>query len=271
MVDNFIYEIENYGTLLNANRTYFLSRSQPPFLTRMVLGVYEQDPTTSAWLRRALPAIGRYYRFWTTDPHRDRRRRPVALLRSRRRARARGAGRREATRRAGPTTTGRASTTGRTTSTDYDESLYYDSAGAIASPILFYKGDRSMRESGFDPSNRFGALERRHHSLRAGLPERPALPSWRDDAARIMDTLGDRGGRHVARGRGVTARSRQPAVMGRSRRVSTYDYNFMTRRLRRYDFATTFYPAVGGDRDRRRRQRRACAATCRSSRLRADC
>ena len=24
------------------------------------------------------------------------------------------------------------------------------------SPSLFYKGDRSMRESGFDPSNRFG-------------------------------------------------------------------------------------------------------------------
>src|SRR5262245_6100648 len=34
MVENFIYEIVNYGTILNANRTYFLSRSQPPFLTR---------------------------------------------------------------------------------------------------------------------------------------------------------------------------------------------------------------------------------------------
>jgi alpha,alpha-trehalase len=40
MVENFLYEIEHYGTVLNANRTYFLSRSQPPFLTEMVLGVY---------------------------------------------------------------------------------------------------------------------------------------------------------------------------------------------------------------------------------------
>ena len=31
MVENFFYEIENYGAVLNANRTYFLTRSQPPF------------------------------------------------------------------------------------------------------------------------------------------------------------------------------------------------------------------------------------------------
>ena len=44
MVDNFIYEIEHYGTILNANRTYFLTRSQPPFLTRMILGSYRKSP-----------------------------------------------------------------------------------------------------------------------------------------------------------------------------------------------------------------------------------
>ena len=32
MVDNFLYQIEHYGKILNANRTYYLSRSQPPFL-----------------------------------------------------------------------------------------------------------------------------------------------------------------------------------------------------------------------------------------------
>ncbi len=43
MVDNFLYEVEHYGTILNANRTYYLTRSQPPFLTRMVLGVFDED------------------------------------------------------------------------------------------------------------------------------------------------------------------------------------------------------------------------------------
>ena len=42
MVDNFLYEIQHYGTVLNANRTYYLSRSQPPFLTRMILAVFEK-------------------------------------------------------------------------------------------------------------------------------------------------------------------------------------------------------------------------------------
>ncbi len=32
MVENFFYEIENYGGILNANRTYYFTRSQPPYL-----------------------------------------------------------------------------------------------------------------------------------------------------------------------------------------------------------------------------------------------
>jgi len=41
MVNNFLFEVEHYGAVLNANRTYYLTRSQPPFLTSMILGVYE--------------------------------------------------------------------------------------------------------------------------------------------------------------------------------------------------------------------------------------
>src|SRR5260370_4167266 len=33
MVNNFLCEFEHYGAVLNANRTYYLTRSQPPFLT----------------------------------------------------------------------------------------------------------------------------------------------------------------------------------------------------------------------------------------------
>src|SRR3954451_6524217 len=41
MVDNFFFEIDHYGALLNANRTYFLTRSQPPLLSSMIMAVYE--------------------------------------------------------------------------------------------------------------------------------------------------------------------------------------------------------------------------------------
>ena len=33
MIDNFFFEIEHYGAILNANRSYYFTRSQPPFLT----------------------------------------------------------------------------------------------------------------------------------------------------------------------------------------------------------------------------------------------
>ena len=38
---------------------------------------------------------------------------------------------------------------------DYDVGEYFDAKRDILT-TLFYKGDRSMRESGFDPSDRFG-------------------------------------------------------------------------------------------------------------------
>jgi len=43
MVDNFFFEIEHYGTFLNANRTYYLTRSQPPFWTAMIMAVYDAE------------------------------------------------------------------------------------------------------------------------------------------------------------------------------------------------------------------------------------
>ena len=45
IVDNFLFEIEHYGGVLNANRTYYLTRSQPPFLTSMIRAVIE-DPAS---------------------------------------------------------------------------------------------------------------------------------------------------------------------------------------------------------------------------------
>ncbi len=73
MVDNFIYEIDNYGKFLNANRTYYLTRSQPPFFTSMALAVYEKLPTnddTKAWLKKVLEAaIKEYNNYWMARRH----------------------------------------------------------------------------------------------------------------------------------------------------------------------------------------------------------
>ena len=68
MVDNFVYEINHYGKILNANRSYYLTRSQPPFLTSMALAIYEKmpkNPKSKRWLRTALQAtIKEYKNVW---------------------------------------------------------------------------------------------------------------------------------------------------------------------------------------------------------------
>src|SRR5205807_1554410 len=72
-VENFFFEMDHYGAVLNANRTYFLTRSQPPFLTSMILAVYEAGKSKGqedlAWLAKAYPYAVRDYELWTREPH----------------------------------------------------------------------------------------------------------------------------------------------------------------------------------------------------------
>jgi len=71
MVDNFVYQINHYGKILNANRTYYLTRSQPPFLSSMIKAVHSHLPKgggTGAWLREGLDAvIKEYHQVWMSD------------------------------------------------------------------------------------------------------------------------------------------------------------------------------------------------------------
>ncbi|OBZ85476.1 Neutral trehalase [Choanephora cucurbitarum] len=77
MAENFAYEIKHYGKILNANRSYYLSRSQPPFLTDLAIRVYEaMDPSNEkenkAWLREILKsAIKEYHTVWMAEPRLD--------------------------------------------------------------------------------------------------------------------------------------------------------------------------------------------------------
>lgn len=72
MVENQAYQIEHYGKILNANRSYYLSRTQPPFFTSMLRAVYEAEapgPARREWLKANLAhAIDEYRRVWTSPP-----------------------------------------------------------------------------------------------------------------------------------------------------------------------------------------------------------
>jgi alpha,alpha-trehalase len=242
MADNFLYEVENYGKVLNANRSYYLTRSQPPFLTQMVLGVYRKTHDRK-WLEAALPEIEKYHSFWTREPHLT----PETGL-----SRYFDAGE-------GPApevVSAERDAQGRThyelvkqyfethRIADYDVSQYYDrKADRLTS--LFYKGDRSMRESGFDPSNRFGPfnIDVIHYNP---VCLNSLLYLMETQTAEILQILG----------RGAEAEAARQQARDRVARINRYlwdkkdglyyDYNFSTKRVRHYPFLTTFYPLWAG-------------------------
>ncbi|KAM0333084.1 hypothetical protein ACHAQA_001742 [Verticillium albo-atrum] len=75
IVLNFCFCIEHYGKILNATRSYYLCRSQPPFLTDMALRVYEKikhEPDAKDFLRTSLlAAMKEYHSVWVAEPRLD--------------------------------------------------------------------------------------------------------------------------------------------------------------------------------------------------------
>ena len=64
MVENFVSLVNRYGHIPNGNRSYFLSRSQPPFFASMVelIVARSRDPATT--YAALLPALNKEYAFW---------------------------------------------------------------------------------------------------------------------------------------------------------------------------------------------------------------
>jgi alpha,alpha-trehalase len=272
MVDNFFFEIEHYGAMLNANRTYYLTRSQPPFLSSMFVDVYratQQDghPDT-AWLERAYADLEKDYGMWTRDPH-----------------------------LAGQTGLSRYYDFGEGPPAEavQDESGFYrkvaqyfflhpaeaddyvvetkpgTTAGVAGSPYSlqvcdapltmarpecekakqfklsadYYKGDRSMRESGFDVSFRFGPFGAATHHY-APVCLNSLLYKTEKDLEQISLWLG-----HAEDAKKWNQRAEQ-----RKKLISRYlwnqeqglffDYNFQTSRMSNYRYASTFYPLWAG-------------------------
>ena len=62
IVKNFAYLIDKYGHVPNGTRSYYLSRSQPPFFYEMVALTSHDDP--AAAFARYLPQLRREHAFW---------------------------------------------------------------------------------------------------------------------------------------------------------------------------------------------------------------
>ncbi len=242
MAGNFIYEIDHYGKILNANRTYYLSRSQPPFFTTMLWNVYQRSHERQ-WLAGALPALEKYYAFWTAEPHLT----PATGL-----SRYYDTG-------LGPApeaVSAELDAEGRTEYddireyfrtheiADYDVSHYYDRA-ADRLTQAFYTGDRSMRESGFDPSSRYGPFS-------AAICEynpvclNSLLYQMEEQAATICSALGQNADAARWRGRARIRGQKVRELMWDETAGLFFDYAFASKKRRDYPFLTTFYPLWTG-------------------------
>ena len=281
MVDNFLFEIEHYGAVLNANRTYYLTRSQPPFLTSEIRTVYENPASFAAtpegrkearaWLEHAYTLAQKDYSTWTRPEH-------------------------------------KAGTTGLARYFDYghgpvpemaDDSTYYSdvirwleahpkavSAGEAGAPYLmkgpehpgdaeearlkqtscdvkasvvcmrayadgyrltkdFYEGDRAMRESGFDPSFRFGPFDGSTHHY-APVCLNSLLYRYERDLEHIALVLGK--GNEAARW-GKRAQMRNAAMhryLWKPQQGVFADYDFVKRKSSDYAYVSSLYPLWAG-------------------------
>ncbi|MEW6284355.1 MAG: trehalase family glycosidase [Candidatus Eremiobacterota bacterium] len=238
MTENHLYQVEHYGRVLNANRTYYLTRSQPPFLTSMVLEVYRRTGDR-AWLAAAVPAIQRYYEFWTSEPHHvpetglaryyDLGDGPAPEVLSDEKD-AQGRTHYDRIRAAYQ------ARAARWNPEDYPLDLYYRDGQLTP---LFYKGDRTMRESGFDPSDRFGPfnVDVVHYNP---VDLNCLLHRMEVEAGDIAEALGQ--DRAPWDRRAAARREALQRYCWDEEKGLFLDYNFRTGKRRYYPFGTAFFP-----------------------------
>jgi alpha,alpha-trehalase len=282
IIENFFFEIEHYGTVLNANRTYFLTRSQPPFLTSMILAVYEAERAAGKndheLLEKGYQWASKDYEMWTREPHlagdtglsryfdfgngpapeslkdeTDAYRRVAGyfLLHAQ--------GRNYVTEVETPSTPQTAEEQQKAAA-DYQGARYSvqvcnaqrtmakadcDPPRDIFLSTDYYKGDRAMRESGFDISFRFGPYgAATHHYVPVCLNS--LLYKTEKDLQQMSEMLGRRDDAQRWSDRAAQRSERIQKYLWDAQRGMFFDYNLDTSSCSTYNYITTFYPLWAG-------------------------
>jgi alpha,alpha-trehalase len=274
MVENFFYEIQHYGGVLNANRTYYLDRSQPPFLSSMILAVYEAEKAAGQsdlpWLARAYGFAVKDYEQWNREPHLagdtglsryfDEGEGPVPEIMGDPSDYYHGVARfflihegensphlvrknaaQPASRAAGPVfelpncDSESKQIPKEDCSREQQVSLSAD----------FYKGDRSMRESGFDVTFRFGPYGADTQRF-APVCLNSLLYKTETDLEQMSLLLGRKDDARQWAHKAAVRRTRIVKYLWSDQRGLFFDYNFATHMQSTYEYATTFYPLWAG-------------------------
>src|SRR2546421_12235519 len=103
-----------------------------------------------------------------------------------------------------------------------------------------------MRESGFDPSNRFGPFSAEITNFNP-VCLNSLLYLMETQTGEIMTILGREKEAAVWRKRAEARAEKVNRLMWDSPHGMYFDYDFVHRRISRYAFLTTFYPLWAGD------------------------
>jgi len=272
MVENFFFEIEHYGSVLNANRSYYLSRSQPPFLTSMILGVYEAEKGAGhedkKWLARSYEYAKKDQAMWVREPHlagdtglsryydfgdvpapeslkdeTDHYRKVAAyflnhpeqdhgyLVRK-------GGSRAEAP--VGKGYTVQICDDGRTA-----EHSSCDDAETVTLSRDFYRADRSMRESGFDVSFRFGPHGSGTHHY-APVCLNSLLYKTEKDLEEMAKLLGKQSESAMWARQAEARRQQIQKYLWDAKSGFFFDYNLDKKERSNYVYITAYYPLWAG-------------------------
>ncbi len=273
MVENFFYEIQHYGGVLNANRTYYLGRSQPPFLSSMILAVYDADRAAGhpdlQWLARAYQFAVKDYDQWTKAPHLagdtglsryfDNGDGPVPEIVGDPANYYRGVARffliHEGEKSPHLVMVGAKQPQPAAFPPVFD--IEFCPPGAAKNQKTgchqdrveltadFYKGDRSVRESGFDVSFRFGPYGADTHRF-APVGLNSLLYKTEKDLEQVSTLLGHADDAREWANKAAQRREKIIQYFWDQRRGMFFDYNFATGARSTYDYATTFYPLWAG-------------------------
>jgi alpha,alpha-trehalase len=272
MAENFFFEIEHYGAVLNANRSYYLTRSQPPYLSSMVMAIYnglrnsEHDKSTDdrKWLARAYDYIVRDHAMWTSAPHLagntglsryfDHGHGPVPEENETRnsyyhevigrlidhpelRGDALVSLAKDQQPEDGPAYSVRVC--------EGDGGANCDQVTRLAFSSDYYKGDRAMRESGFDISFRFGPYGARTHHF-APVCLNSLLYKTEKDLEQIATILVRPNDATKWRDIALSRQKTMQTLMWDDQRGMFFDYDFDAGKRSTYEFGTTFYPLWSG-------------------------
>ena len=213
MLNHQVYQIRFYGKVLNANRSYYLTRSQPPFLTRFLKAILKHGSQPQQWIEEVLrTAMHEYAHVWTKEP--------------------------------------RLTQTG--LSRYYGEGLgqppetepgHYD---AIHNPTQeYFTHDRTVRESGHDTSYRLE--DRAAHLCTVDLNS--LLYAYETDLAELLDQHGEipgYPGSDVWRARAHNRQTLLNQYCWDPEKGQFFDYDFAQAQRTGYESATGLWPLWAG-------------------------